>query len=805
MKASLEWLKQYVDIDISENDLADLLTMAGLEVEAVIRPYEHLKSVVVGHILEATPHPDADRLSCCRVDTAERILQIVCGAPNAAAGIKVPCAKPGTVMPSGVEIKKTKIRGQISEGMLCSQAELSLGDDKSGLMVLSENASAGTPLCQALGLEDTVFEIGLTPNRPDCLSHIGVAREIAALLDKKLNIPEIKLPVDKNAGARQVSVSIEHPELCPRYAARLVTDVKVKPSPQWLKNRLRSVGIKPINNIVDVTNFVMMETGQPLHAFDLDRLEEQRIVVRTPEKETEFTTLDGKSRQLDKETLLICDGKKPVAIAGVMGGENSEIIESTSRVLIESACFDPVSIRKTSKKLGISTDASHRFERGVDPEGTVYAMDRAAMLMAQTGNGKISGLFTDEYPRPLIKTPVRLSTLKTNQHLGTQLTQAEIVKLLESVCFSVQIIDADQLSATPPGFRVDVSRPEDLMEEVARLWGYNRISTTFPKITAYTDQPLESRVLREQIRDRMEGFGFHEAINYSFIAQRFADSLDLPEQDPRRRQTIAILNPLSEDQAVMRTTLIAGLLETVQKNIFRQEKNLKLFETGKAFYDTGSGHLPREVEMMAALWTGLRAPLCWHEKPVAADFYDIKGVAESLILSLGIKDAVFSKMPAEACSYTRAGHTAQIRSGSTFLGLTGEIKQSVLEKFNIRQPVFTLELHLEALLPVIPAGRQFIPVPKFPSISRDITLIVDQDTEGYKLTDYVLKTETDLIEDVFLFDVYIGKPIPDGKKSLSLRIVYRSQTQTLEDAQINELHRQITQSLLSAFGGSLPS
>lgn len=804
MKVSLEWLKQYVDIDIDENVLADRLTMAGLEVEAVVRPYDYLKNIVVGSILDVLPHPDADRLSFCSVDVGDRTLQIVCGAPNASAGMNVPCAMIGTILPSGMEVKKTRIRGQASEGMLCSQAELALGEDKSGLMELSADAVAGTSLASALGIEDTVFEIGLTPNRSDCLSHKGIAREIAALLNKKLHLPEIASPPDADEIAGHTSVTIENPEFCPRYAAQLVFDITVKPSPQWLQQRLRSVGLKPINNIVDATNYVMMETGQPLHAFDFDQLEEQRIMVRTPTHESEFTTLDGKSRQLDAETLLICDGKKPVAIAGVMGGENSEILDTTCRVLIESACFDPVSIRKTAKRMGISTDASYRFERGVDQEGTVYAMHRAAQLMAETGNGTLIGSFIDQHPRPPAKTTIRLSTQQTNRHLGTELNQEQIANLLKSVAFLVQFVDADQLAVTPAGFRVDVFRPEDLMEEVARLWGYNRIATTFPKITAHTDPPLKSRLLREQIRDRMDGFGFHETINYSFIADRFADRLLLPEDDPRR-QTVSILNPLSEDQAVMRTTLLPGLLETVQKNIFRQEKNLKLFEAGKAFFQAGSAQLPREVEMLAALWTGLRNPLSWHTKPVETDFYDIKGAAESLLAALGTEQINFSKMPGQACSYTKAGHTAQIRNGNTFLGLIGEIRTSVLEQFNIRQPVFVFELHIEALLPHVPDGRQFSPVPKFPSTARDITLIVDQEVEGRQITDYVRKAETDLLENVFLFDVYSGEPIPAGKKSLSLRIIYRSSSQTLEDVHINELHRQITQSLLSAFDATLPS
>ncbi|MFW6271840.1 MAG: phenylalanine--tRNA ligase subunit beta [Desulfosalsimonas sp.] len=805
MKVSLDWLRQYVDIDVRPHELADLLTMAGLEVEAVTDPHEHLCPIVVGRITEISPHPDADSLFCCSVDIGSGTAKIVCGAPNAKTGMNAPCAPAGTILPSGIEIKKTKIRGRISEAMLCSEAELGLGDDASGLMILDKDAAPGTPIKEALGLQDTVFEIGLTPNRPDCLCHIGVAREIAALQGKKLMPPDVPQITSKGKAAENTSVTIENPEFCPRYSAQLVFNIKTGPSPAWLQQQLRSVGLKPINNIVDITNYVMMETGQPLHAFDFDRLAEHRIVVRTPrKKEDVFTTLDGKSRKLDSETLLICDGEKPVAIAGVMGGENSEIMETTTRVLIESACFDPVSIRKTAKRLGIATDASFRFERGVDPGATVYAMNRAAHLMSQIANGKIIDGIIDENPRPYKEKTISLSTHKTNRHLGTCLGTKEIAGYLESITFSVNHIDSDMLEVSPPSFRVDVARPEDLMEEVARLWGYNRISTTFPQITAQAEPPGKNLETRELIRDLMTGFGFNEAVNYSFTSARAADLLGLAPEDPRRN-TIELINPLSEEQSVMQTTLLPGLLEAAQKNIFRQEKNLKLFEVGKAFYNSPGRELPHEAEMLAALWTGLRQPSAWNTKAEYCDFYDIKGTAESLLAGLGIKDAAGTKMPDSACSYTQPGRTAQIRLNDTFLGLIGEVKPSVLKNFGIRQPVFVFEIHIEALIPCLPGIPEFKPIPKFPAVTRDVTLIVDYGIEAGQITNHVRKAGTDLIEDVFMFDVYSGKPIPEGKKSLSLRMVYRSYTRTLEDAEVNEIHQKITDSLLVDFNAALPA
>ncbi|MBS3809174.1 MAG: phenylalanine--tRNA ligase subunit beta [Desulfobacterales bacterium] len=804
MKVSLDWLRQYVDIDINASELADALTMAGLEVEAVIDPYEQLSSVVVGRIVKTSPHPDADRLLCCEVDIGSKTVNIICGAPNAQEGMNAPCALPGATLASGTEVKKSKIRGQVSEGMLCSKAELALGEDASGLMAIDSDFTPGTSLTDALNLADTVFEIGLTPNRPDCLSHIGVAREIAALLGKSLALPELP-PVQTSGNAEDLtSVTIENPELCPRYAAQLVFDVTVAPSPDWLQQRLRAVGLKPINNIVDITNYVMMETGQPLHAFDFDRLEENRIVVRTPEGENSFTTLDGKIRQLDSETLLICDGKKPVALAGVMGGENSEIMEDTGRVLIESACFDPVSIRKTAKKMGITTDASYRFERGVDQQTTVYAMNRAAHLIAETaGSTMVEGII-DKHPRPPAEKTIRLSSARTNRHLGTSLGRDEIAGYLESISFTVSAEDADNLSVTPPSFRMDAERPEDLMEEVARLWGYNLINTTFPQITAQAEPPEKPLEVKEQLRDLMAGFGFHETINYAFNSANAADRLDLLPKDPRRN-TVNIMNPLSEEQAVMRTTLLPGLLETTQKNIFRQEKDLKLFETGKAFYQAGTRDLPHEVEMLCALWTGMRAPLAWHTKPQQCDFYDIKGAAESMLAGLGLANAAWTKMPDNACSYTLPGRTAQVRFKDTYLGLAGEIRPSVLKHFDIGQPVFAFEIHIEALINCLSDTLAFKPIPKFPAVTRDITLIVDKAVEGGQILNHVRGAQTDLVEDVFLFDVYSGEPIPEGRKSISLRVVYRSFTRTLEDARVNEIHQQITDDLLAAFDAVLPA
>ncbi|MBC2714200.1 MAG: phenylalanine--tRNA ligase subunit beta [Desulfobacteraceae bacterium] len=803
MKISINWLKQYVPINIPPTELADKLTMAGLEVEGITEKFQYLDSVVVGKIIEVHPHPNADKLSLCKVSIGEQTITVVCGAPNAKAGMKIPCALPGAVLSGGLAVKKNTIRGESSEGMLCSESDLELGLDKSGLMVLSEELTEGVSINTALNLSDTAFEIGLTPNRPDCLSFIGIAREVATMVNQPIKLPEINLPQTSGRIDDFTSVTIENPELCPRYAARLITDITVAPSPFWLQDRLLSIGLKPVNNIVDITNFVMMELGQPLHAFDFDRLAENRIVVRTARDKEVFTTLDDKERRLTENTLMICDGERPVAVAGVMGGVNSEIEENTTRVLLESAYFNPISIRKTAKHLTLNSDASHRFERGVDPEGTVVALNRAAQLIAEIGNGNLIGGVIDEHPSPPFAKSISLSVTKTNKHLGTDLNQPEIAAYLKSVEFNVKITDEDTLAVLPPTFRVDVSRPEDLMEEVARLWGYNNIKTTFPKISGVTNLPNQSIEIKNQIIDMMAGYGFSESISYSFIGKDACDRLRLPENDERRRM-LDILNPISEDMAVMRTSLIPGLLETMHRNLSHQIKNLKIFELGKIFISNGQAQQPTETEMLAGLWTGTRFNMTWHSKPVSCDFYDLKGVLEDFFHYFGMDRVSFSKMGDELCSYTKAGHTAQILLDGNPFGLIGEIDATVLNNFNIKQPAFIFELNINTFISNLPETKMFVPIPKFPFTDRDITLIVDNHVQAGDIIEKVKFFEEKLMEDICVLDVYSGKPIPAGKKSISLRIIYRSFTETLSDQHVNLVHQQLTDRIIQKFNATLP-
>jgi phenylalanyl-tRNA synthetase beta chain len=804
MKVSLNWLNSYIPIDMDAADLAEALTMTGLEVEAAFDRFAYLADIVAGRIKEVEPHPEAQNLALCRVDIGEREVTVVCGAPNAEAGGIYPYALPGARLPGGLTVEKAKIRSVLSEGMLCSEAELGLGRAASGLMQLDQGTAEGTPLARALGASDIVLELGLTPNRPDCLSLIGVGREVAAITGRALQVPNVEPPHNSGAIDELTSVTIKAPELCPRYAARLVEGITVAPSPFWLQDRLTAVDIKPINNIVDITNFVMMETGQPLHAFDFERLSGHRIVVRTAEEAEPFTTLDGRSHRLSAETLVICDARKPVAIAGVMGGENSEISENTTRVLIESACFDPASIRRTAKRLGISTDASHRFERGVDPEGTLYALERTARLMAEIAGGTpVEGLI-DKNPLPHKPRTISLSVAKTNRHLGTALSSSEMQQLLESVEFHVARESSDSLAVRAPSFRVDVSRPEDLMEEVARLWGYNRIATTFPKTSGQTRLPERGLTLRETVRDLMCGFGFTEAINYSFTARDSCDRLRLPDSDQRRR-LLDIVNPLSEEQAVMRTSLVPAMLEAMRRNLSHQVKDLMLFEMGKVFFSNGPDRLPDETEMLCALWTGLRIPASWQTKPEPCDFYDLKGIVEALLSALKTPAPEFTAENTDAFAYLRPGSRARIRISGRDVGCMGEVHPGVLESFDLRQTAFLAELNCEQLMPLVPDSPKFSPIPRFPAVSRDITLIVDTEVPAGAILSAIYEVREPLLETARIFDLYSGDPIPHGKKSISMRLIYRSSDATLDDASVNRIHEGLTQHLIRTFNASLPA
>lgn len=805
MKISLSWLSEYTPIRRSPQEIAEGLTRAGIAVDAVTDRFQALERVCVGRIVDFTPHPASERLRVCRVAAGgEGLRTIVCGAPNVRAGMLAPLALPGAVLADGAIVAEVSVRGVPSAGMLCSAAELGLGTDRGGLLELASGLPEGEPLNRALGLSDPVLELDLTPNRGDCLSLIGVAREVAALQGTRLRLPRVRLTESDPPAAERAAVTIEAPEACPRYAARVVEGVAVGPSPFWLQERLLSVGMRPINNIVDVTNFVMLECGQPLHAFDLDRLEEQRIVVRPARAGERFVTLDGKERTLEEGMLLICDGRKPVAVAGVMGGINSEIGEATRRVLIESACFEASGIRRTSKRLGLPTEASRRFEKGVDPTGAVRAADRAAQLMMQVAGGRVARGVIDVHPRPWRPRSIRLDLERTARFLGAAFSRAKVRRLLTSIAFEVAPGPSRrELEVTPPPFRPDVARPEDLAEEIARLAGYDAIPVTFPTLPAAGVRPLAREELRRRVRDVLNGLGFTEVITYSFLDARDGERMRFAAEDPRRRG-LTLLNPIAEDQAVLRTSLLPGLLHTLRFNLDQQNRRVKIFEVGKIFLPRAGEELPEEPERLAGLWSGPRGILSWHERETPCDFYDLKGALEALADALHVEELRFEALPEAACTAMRPGRSARVLAGERLLGVAGELHPRVQAAFNLKAEAFVFEFDLEALEGSVAGPRHRLRALRFPAAVRDLTVILDAAVEARAVLGALRDSGPPWMEGACLIDVFNGPPIPPGERSLTFRISYRSEERTLEDAAVNAAHAEMTARVLQRFGGRLP-
>ncbi len=812
MKFTIDWLNEFVDTDgFSPQELADHLTMLGLEVETVSSLYQELAPIRTALIVSAQPHPDADSLSLCQVAVGEENLQIVCGAPNARAGLVTAIALPGTTLPGGVKIKKSKVRGVESFGMLCSEQELGFSGAHSGIMELPAGTPSGQSLVHALGLDTTLVEVDLTPNRSDCASVIGIAREIAGAIRRPLQLPIEKAVIAK--GAASFSVDIESSELCPRYCARLLTGITVAPSPWWLRKRLLSIGLRPINNVVDITNLVMMEYGQPLHAFDFTALAGQKIVVRQAhEHELDFTTLDGVVRKLDPDMLLICDGQKPVAIAGVMGGLNSEVSDNSTAILLESACFNPVSIRKTARKLNLSSEASYRFERGVDPGGCVNALERAVQLLSDLAGGTVVIGGVDQYggQRPLKSLTLRIS--RASQLLGMALDASQITSVLCAIGFRCKEKDADTLWVGVPSFRVDVEREIDLIEEVARLIGYNTLPTSLPTVQMSYPEQEKSRSIKAEIGRLLVGIGYSEAINYSFTTDKHLRWLGLAEDDPRCH-CLRLLNPLSEEQSVMRTMLLPGLLENVERNINFQKNSVKLFEIGKVFIPRGKNEQPEEKNRLAMVISGNRfgeaSP--YHYQPASVDFLDAKGAVEYLLQGLRLHGvnacpplSLVQPEPSLVEPFVVPTQVLGIQAGKNqIIGMVATIQPAVLRKFGIKQAVFYCELDLEALCQLDAVVKNFTELPVFPAVHRDIAMLVPEVVSAGSMVAAVLAMQEPLVERCVLFDVYQGDSLQQGCKSVALSVSYRSAQKTLTEKNVEKVHVKIIKELGSQFEGIL--
>ena len=796
MKVSLNWLKDYIDIQVGIKELNNLLTMAGLEVEGAISTGEGFEMVVVAEIESIQKHPNADRLALVEVRTNREKLSIVCGATNIRKGQKVPLALIGARLPNGIDIKRSKIRGVTSEGMLCSEIDLGVGQDATGIMILSPDIPLGKNFGEALGLKDTLLDISITPNRPDCLCVLGVAREIAALTHQRLKYPISSLSDRGEAVHQKTSVTILDPDLCPRYVARLIEDVKIGPSPHWMSDRLEKVGIRSINNVVDVTNYVMMECGQPLHAFDFEPLEEGRIVVRRAREGEEFITLDEVKRTLDGEMLMICDGVKPVAIAGVMGGLNSEIKEDTRMVLLESAYFNPMSNRRTSKKLGLETEAAYRFGRGIDYGGCLSAANRAAQLIQELADGKVVEGVVDAYPALIKPNPIRLSARRIHQVLGIEIPAQQVKTYLEDLELNVQREDEDIFIVTPASFRGDLEREIDLIEEVVRMDGYDKIPITLPKGPPSSQEKNKDLLLERKAVEVLLHHGYHEVITYSFTSPVCWDHLCLIPDDPRR-QHLRLLNPLTEELAALRTSLIPGLMETARYNLSRKNSNFKLFELKKVFLLQEKGKLPKEVKHLVGLAMGLDQDPHWTVAPRPVDFYDLKGCIEDLSETLQIKGIKFNQ--AEDIPYLHPGKASRIFIGNEMLGVLGEVHPQVLAHYEIHRKAYLFEIDFEKWVNWAREERRFRPLPKFPAVYRDLSVVVDDALEMDKVAETIWTFKQPFIDEVNLFDVYRGAPIPGGKKSVSYRIRYQAIDRTLTDEEVNRYHEKVISRLREIF------
>ncbi len=808
MKFTLNWLKDYLDFNATAEEIADRLTMLGLEVDSISPIHHDLKGIKVERILTVAPHPNADRLQLCEVAVGDdETLPVVCGAPNARAGLNTAIALPGTTMPSGLKIRAAKVRGQVSAGMLCSEKELGISEEAAGIIELDDSLSPGQDLAESLNLADTVIEVDLTPNRADCASVIGIAREVAGFTGAALCPPVVEKELPLLAPESPAfAIEVRDPEKCPRYAARLLRNVRIGPSPWWLKARLLAIGQRPINNVVDITNLVMMEYGQPLHAFDFARIAGKTIVVRTAGPGETMTTLDGIVRTFDPEMLLICDRDKPVAVAGVMGGESSEVSDDTVDILLESACFNPVNIRRTARRLNLSTESSYRFERGVDPAGIPLALERASRLMVELAGAGLDQEGVDVLAEIAPPLPLTLRVGRTCDLIGMQLAAMEIRDLLTGIEFRVtETADPDQLQVVAPSFRVDIEREADLVEEVARLKGYDGIPASMPMVPMSFPEQDRARNLRRRLAGVMVGMGFSEVINYSFTGEQNLDRLGLAADHPLRR-AVQLLNPLTVEQGIMRTMLLPGILENVRRNINQQNIDLRLFEVGKVFHPRGQGEQPEERLLLTAVLSGRRNPgaplLHFGTDPV--DIHDAKGAVENLLKELDLAGNTALVATDVQPGYIQPGSASLVldNSGRT-LGLIGQLSPDAARNFGIKQELFMLSLDLADLAGIETKPKKFRQLPRYPSVQWDIAVLVPEQVAAGDMVQLIRECDEPLVEQAELFDIYRGKPIEPGLKSVALTITYRSGEQTLDDETVDVVHQRIIKKLVTEFKGRL--
>ncbi len=797
MNISYNWLKQFLNIDWDSKQTAELLTDLGLEVEG-ITPYETvkggLKGIVVGQVLTCEQHPNADRLKLTTVDIGqEQPLQIVCGAPNVAKGQKVPVATIGTTLYTKEgepwTIKKGKIRGEESHGMICAEDELGLGDSHDGIMVLSDSLKTGTPCVEVFELEsDEVFEIGLTPNRADAMSHYGVARDLKAGLKQKEIEIELITPSTSHFNisdrSLKLDVSVVDNALAPRYCGVTISNLIIQPSPNWLKDRLKSIGLSPINNIVDATNYVLHEMGQPLHAFDADRIFGKKVIVKTLPKGTKFMTLDGIERELHEEDLMICDAEKPMCIAGVFGGINTGVTMNTKSIFLESAYFDPISIRKTAKRHGLNTDASFRFERGIDIDNVEFSLKRAALLIKEIAGGDITSDIIDLYPKKKNDYEVFLTFDKIHKLIGQEIPRDTIKSILASLEIKVKNVTETGMGLVIPSYRVDVQREVDVIEEILRVYGYNNIdfkeklNASIAPISKYEDYKLQDR-----IGDFLASRGFYEIMTNSLTSPEYIHLID----ELKAEHSVAMLNPLSTELSAMRQSMLLNGLETISYNINRKNQNLRFFEFGKTYHSYDDKRA--ENKHLSLLVTGNRNNIGWASPAKQTDFFFFKSVVENILKRLGVPN--FNSRPLEGTLYSEG---LTMVSNKKKIVDFGVVNKSLAKKFDIKQEVLFADFNWDIIIDLVPKTEvKFKTIPKYPEVKRDFALLLDNSVSFKAIHDIAFQTERNLLKKVNLFDVYTGDKLPEGKKSYAVSFTLQDDKSTLTDKQIDKIMSKLQQ------------
>ncbi len=794
MLLSMQWLRDFVPYEGETQELGDRLTMLGLELEEIYNPFEAIAPIVVGHVVECGRHPEAEKLSVCKVDVGDsELLEIVCGAPNIAQGLNVPVAKVGTTIPGGLKIKKAKLRGIKSFGMICSERELELSDEHDGIMVLPEGLKPGQNFVEAMNLETTILDLGVTPNRADCLSMLGIAREAALAFNLPLTMPALNLVESGGNAADMLKINIDDPEFCPLYQARILEGATIKPSPNWMRHRLLSVGVRPISNIVDVTNYILFELGQPLHAFDRDLLKGDSIRVGHASEGLKFSTLDEQERTLKNSDLLIWDAERPVALAGVMGGMNSEINNDSKNVVLESAVFRPGTIRKTARRLSLPSEASYRFERGVDQKMNTFAMNRAAQLMSELSGAKvISGVAKSE-PTPWQIRTHEYRHARCNSWLGLNLEPEFSKNAFTLMGLEVNDADADSWKVTTPSFRLDLEREADLYEEVARYFGMDKIPSILPR----TDKTFDSKILADtpygfyrRLKNWGCGTGLHEAINYSFVGDDDLDLLGLPQEG-----RVKIANPLSEDQNVMRTAIAPGMLNTVRHNLAQGNTHIRIFEIAKQFeIDETSDTNTTEQTRIGMMLTGSRNSSEWPHEHGDADYLDVKGLVENLLCDLKLDLSEVSLV--EDHSYLEP--CIKIVCGDDEVGIMGMIKPEIADKYHAKKEVWMADLNADLLRDKVMSHKiKFAPLPVFPPSRRDVTVMASISLPAETIKQAILGLKLPLLESVELVNLFVPEDQED-ERNLSFRLTYRHGKKTLKDKEVDKEHNKVLAALEKA-------